>query len=291
MNLTIFVLTLISGILNATWNFFSKKKAGDYSVMVTGLALSHLTILPVTLVLISIEGLDIHAVPVILLSGFFAGLNTLLLVFMYESSDISMAYPVTRGTGVMFIAILSSIFLGEQISRLAIVGISLVLLGVFLFALTRGRKLSDIWESIKRQKIAFFTGLSMVGYNLVDRVAVQNVNPLFLYNLRGIVAMSFAIGFLMLKRGYTLSHMRDTFRHEWKYSCIIGYGGFIGYAIILMIYYLFAEAKASYITPIRETSIVIGAILGFLFLKEKATLNKLAGILAIVLGVILIKVG
>ena len=291
MNLTIFVLTLISGILNATWNFFSKKKAGDYSVMVTGLALSHLTILPVTLVLISIEGLDIHAVPVILLSGFFAGLNTLLLVFMYESSDISMAYPVTRGTGVMFIAILSSIFLGEQISHLAIVGISLVLLGVFLFALTRGRKLSDIWESIKRQKIAFFTGLSMVGYNLVDRVAVQNVNPLFLYNLRGIVAMSFAIGFLMLKRGYTLSHMRDTFRHEWKYSCIIGYGGFIGYAIILMIYYLFAEAKASYITPIRETSIVIGAILGFLFLKEKATLNKLAGILAIVLGVILIKVG
>ncbi|MBO7430060.1 MAG: EamA family transporter [Spirochaetia bacterium] len=291
MNLTIFVLTLISGILNATWNFFSKKKAGDYSVMVTGLALSHLTILPVTLVLISIEGLDIHAVPVILLSGFFAGLNTLLLVFMYESSDISMAYPVTRGTGVMFIAILSSIFLGEQISRLAIVGISLVLLGVFLFALTRGRKLSDIWESIKRQKIAFFTGLSMVGYNLVDRVAVQSVNPLFLYNLRGIVAMSFAIGFLMLKRGYTLSHMRDTFRHEWKYSCIIGYGGFIGYAIILMIYYLFAEAKASYITPIRETSIVIGAILGFLFLKEKATLNKLAGILAIVLGVILIKVG
>ncbi len=58
-----------------------------------------------------------------------------------------------------------------------------------------------------------------------------------------------------------------------------------------MIYTLFAEAKASYVTPIRETSIVIGAILGFMFLKEKASYNKLAGILAIVLGVILIKVG
>ena len=291
MNLTIFVLTLISGILNATWNFFSKKKSGDYSVMVTGLALSHLIILPVTLVLLAIYGLDLRAIPVILLSGFFAGLNILLLVFMYESSDISMAYPVTRGTGVMFIAILSAIFLGEQVSRMAIAGIFLVLLGVFLFALTRGRRLSDIWESIKRQKIAFFNGLSMVGYNLVDRVAVQNINPLFLYNLRGIVAMSFAIGFLMLRRGYTFSHMRDTFRSEWKYSCIIGYGSFIGYAIILLIYYLFAEAKASYVTPIRETSIVIGAILGFIFLKEKATPNKIAGILSIVLGVILIKAG
>ena len=291
MNFTIFVLTLISGILNATWNFFSKKKSGDYSVMVTGLMISHLTILPVTLVLIMVHGLDPHAIPVILLSGFFAGLNTLLLVFMYEGSDISMAYPVTRGTGVMFIAILSSIFLGEQISHLAIVGIFLVLLGVFLFALTHGRRLSDIWESIKKQKIAFFTGLSMVGYNLVDRVAVQTINPLFLYNLRGVVAMSFAIGFLMFQRGYTFDHMKSTFRHEWKYSCIIGYGGFIGYAIILLIYYLFAEAKASYVTPIRETSIVIGAILGFIFLKEKATINKIAGILSIVLGVILIKVG
>ncbi|MBQ7747328.1 MAG: hypothetical protein IJT92_07790, partial [Spirochaetia bacterium] len=79
MNLTIFVLTLISGILNATWNFFSKKKSGDYSVMVTGLALSHLIILPVTLVLLAIYGLDLRAIPVILLSGFFAGLNILLL--------------------------------------------------------------------------------------------------------------------------------------------------------------------------------------------------------------------
>ena len=256
MNLTIFVLTLISGILNATWNFFSKKKSGDYSVMVTGLALSHLIILPVTLVLLAIYGLDLRAIPVILLSGFFAGLNILLLVFMYEGS-----------------------------------GIFLVLLGVFLFALTRGIRLSDIWESIKRQKIAFFNGLSMVGYNLVDRVAVQSINPLFLYNLRGIVAMSFAIVSLMFLRGYTFSHMRDTFRSEWKYSCIIGYGSFIGYAIILLIYYLFAEAKASYVTPIRETSIVIGAILGFIFLKEKATLNKIAGILSIVRGVILIKIG
>lgn len=291
MSPTIFALTLISGILNATWNFFSKKKSGDYSVMITGLLISHLTILPVTLVLIMIHGLDLYAIPVILLSGFFAGLNTLLLVYMYEGSDISMAYPVTRGTGVMFIAILSAIFLEEQISHLAIAGILLVLLGVFLFALTRGRRLSDIWESIKKQKIAFFTGLSMVGYNLVDRVAVQNFNPLFLYNLRGMVAMSFAIGFLMLKRGYTFSHIGDTLKHEWKYSCIIGYGSFIGYAIILLIYALFAEAKASYVTPIRETSIVIGAILGFIFLKEKATVNKIAGILSIVLGVIMIKIG
>ena len=150
MNLTIFVLTLISGILNATWNFFSKKKSGDYSVMVTGLALSHLTILPVTLILLATHGLAPEAIPIILLSGFFAGLNTILLVVMYEGSDLSMAYPVARGTGVMFIAILSSILLREQISHLAILGIFLVLLGVFLFALTRGRRLSDIWESIKR---------------------------------------------------------------------------------------------------------------------------------------------
>ena len=54
---------------------------------------------------------------------------------------------------------------------------------------------------------------------------------------------------------------------------------------------MFAEAKASYVTVIRESSVVFGALLGFIVLREKATPNKLAGILTIILGVILIKVG
>ena len=51
------------------------------------------------------------------------------------------------------------------------------------------------------------------------------------------------------------------------------------------------DAKTSYITPIREFSVVIGSILGFIFLNEKITLNKIIGIVTILLGVVMIKIG
>ena len=59
--------------------------------------------------------------------------------------------------------------------------------------------------------------------------------------------------------------------------------------LVLIIYNVFAEAKASYVTVIRESAVVFGALLGFIFLREKATPNKIAGILAIVMGIILIR--
>ena len=49
MSLTIFALALLSGALNSTWNFFIKKNASDYSVMITGVVVANLTVLPITI--------------------------------------------------------------------------------------------------------------------------------------------------------------------------------------------------------------------------------------------------
>ena len=290
MNLTIFLLALLSGVLNATWNFFSKKKASDFSVMITGVCVANLTVLPVTLLIIVTRGLDLHAIPFFIASGVIEGVDFLLLIKLYQGSDISMAYPVSRGTGVMFVAVLSTIIFGEHISELAVVGILMVLLGVFFFSFHRGRGLAQIWESVKAQKIAFLTGLAIVAYTLVDRAGAKYANPLVFFNAKELIAMSFVVP-ILFRGGHTLSHMRETMRKDGKYALIIGYGIICSYVLILLIYNIFTEAKTSYITPIRESSMVIGSILGFLFLKEKATPNKIAGILAIVLGVILIKAG
>ena len=97
----------------------------------------------------------------------------------------------------------------------------------------------------------------------------------------------------ILARGGTLTfpHMREVFKKDGKPALAIGFGIICSYVLVLIIYNVFAEAKASYVTVIRESAVVFGALLGFIFLREKATPNKLAGIIAIVLGVILIKAG
>ena len=80
-------------------------------------------------------------------------------------------------------------------------------------------------------------------------------------------------------------------KKDGKAALAIGFGIICSYVLVLIIYNVFAEAKASYVTVIRESSVVFGALLGFIVLHEKTTPNKIAGILTIILGVILIKVG
>ena len=291
MNLTIFALALFSGALNATWNFFIKKNASDFSVMITGVCVANLSILPITLLIIMFQGFDYRVIPFLLATGVVEGIDFYLLTILYKGTDISMAYPVSRGTGVMLTAICSALILKEHISSTAMIGIMVVLLGVFFFALNKGSSPRLIWESLKAQKLALIKGFTIVGYTLVDRVGARYANPLVYFNFKEIIAMVLLIPILARGGTLTFKHMKEVLKQDGKSALAIGFGIICSYVIILIIYNVFAEAKASYVTVIRESAVVFGSILGFIFLREKATPNKLMGMLTIVLGVILIRVG
>lgn len=291
MSLTIFLLAIFSGALNSTWNFFIKKNASDYSVMITGVCVANLTVLPITVLIIGLHGFDCHAIPFLIATGAVEAIDFYMLTIIYKVSDISMAYPVSRGTGVMLTALFSALILKEHISGIAIIGIITVLFGVFFFALNKGTNPKMIWESLKAQKLALIKGFTIVAYTLVDRVGAKYANPLVYFNFKEIISMTILIPILIHGGTLTFRHMKETFRNHGKAALAIGYGIICSYVLILIIYNVFAEAKASYVTVIRESAVVFGALLGFIFLREKATPNKIAGILTIVLGVILIKVG
>lgn len=291
MSLTILVLALFSGALNSIWNFFIKKNASDYSVMITGVCVANLSIFPITVLIMATRGFDPHVIPFLLATGAVEAVDFYMLTILYKASDISMAYPVSRGTGLMLTAVLSALILKETISGMAILGIIAVLLGVFFFALNKGTNPRLIWESLKAQKLALIKGFTIAGYTLVDRVGAKYANPLVYFNFKEIISMLILIPILAHGGTLTFNHMKETMKKDGKSALTIGFGIICSYVLVLVIYNVFAEAKASYVTVIRESAVVFGALLGFIFLREKATSNKIAGILAIVLGVILIKVG
>ena len=291
MSLTILVLALFSGALNSIWNFFIKKNASDYSVMITGVCVANLSIFPITILIMATRGFDPHVIPFLLATGAVEAVDFYMLTILYKASDISMAYPVSRGTGLMLTAVLSALILKETISGMAILGIIAVLLGVFFFALNKGTNPRLIWESLKAQKLALVKGFTIVGYTLVDRVGAKYANPLVYFNFKEIVAMSLLIPILARGGTLTFRHMKETMKKDGKSALTIGFGIICSYVLVLIISNVFAEAKASYVTVIRESAVVFGALLGFIFLREKATPNKIAGILAIVMGIILIRMG
>ncbi|MBR4376110.1 MAG: EamA family transporter [Spirochaetia bacterium] len=291
MSLTILVLALFSGALNSIWNFFIKKNASDYSVMITGVCVANLSIFPITVLIMATRGFDPHVIPFLLATGAVEAVDFYMLTILYKASDISMAYPVSRGTGLMLTAVLSALILKETISGMAILGIIAVLLGVFFFALNKGTNPRLIWESLKAQKLALIKGFTIVGYTLVDRVGAKYANPLVYFNFKEIISMLILIPILAHGGTLTFRHMKETMRKDGKSALTIGFGIICSYVLVLVIYNVFAEAKASYVTVIRESAVVFGALLGFIFLREKATPNKIAGILAIAMGIILIRMG
>lgn len=72
-----------------------------------------------------------------------------------------------------------------------------------------------------------------------------------------------------------------------EFTSKLGLGSFASYLIIL---FVFQYSDVSYVVPVRETSVAIGALLGFIFLKEKFSFRKILAITAITIGLILIKI-
>lgn len=291
MNLTIFLLALSSGTLHAVWNFFSKKKADEMPVMLMGVWFANLTLLPFSLWIIAESGFSLGIFSFAIISALSDIAYYFCVMYSYREGELSMMYPVARGTGVVLVAIFSMIIFHEQIAFQAVIGIALVIVGIFSCALKDGFNRKVLADSIKSLKYAFLLGCTVVVYTLIDRAGVQQYNPIVYLNLTGVLSATILSPFIFKNELGTVKGIKKFIRKEGKYAAVIGYGITISYLIILFIYATFAEAKSSYITPIREFSVVIGSILGFIFLKEKITANKIIGIVTILLGVIMIKIG
>lgn len=291
MNLTIFLLALSSGTLHAVWNFFSKKKADEMPVMLMGVWFANLTLLPFSIYIIVQSGFSLGIFSFAIISALSDIAYYFCVMYSYREGELSMMYPVARGTGVVLVAIFSMLIFHEHIAPQAVIGIALVIVGIFSCALKDGFNRKVLTDSIRSMKYAFLLGCTVVVYTLIDRAGVQQYNPIVYLNLTGVLSATILSPFIFRNELGTAKGIKKFIKKEGKYAAIIGYGITVSYLIILFIYATFAEAKSSYITPIREFSVVIGSILGFVFLKEKITANKIIGIVTILLGVIMIKIG
>ena len=66
-------------------------------------------------------------------------------------------------------------------------------------------------------------------------------------------------------------------------------GGTLSYTVYGTIVWAFTQAPVPLVAALRETSIIFALLIGFFVLKEKFTLLKIAAVLTIFFGVILIK--
>lgn len=200
-----------------------------------------------------------------------------LLALAYEHGAISVVYPVARGSGIAMIGLFAWLLLNEDISQLGAAGILLISVGIF----SLGRHQTG--GNLKGFYLALPVGLSIVAYSLVDKIGVSCLHPvIYIWITWTVAAIVLSLFILPSYRNQLLRLIKE----YGLYGLIIG-GGSIG--AYLMILFALTSTPVSYVAAIREFAIVLGVAGGFVFLGERVTVQKIIGIAAILLGIILVK--
>jgi drug/metabolite transporter (DMT)-like permease len=281
MTLFVFLLVLFAAVTHALWNYFAKRVSGNFAIMWQGLWAANLALLPASVLLVLRGGFPVPALPYIAASAAAHALYFFTLMRSYELAEISSAYPVARGLGVAGTALIALAFLHERVSTWGGAGILAICVGVLAIGLedagTRAGLRLLVWPVL--------VGACTVSYSVVDKVGVAFSHPVVYINLMLVLSLLMLTPFVVSRYG---SSLRATWKANWRASVLVGCGMLGTYLLILV---AFRMERASYIVAVREFSVVIAALLGFVLLKERVTPGKAAGIAAITVGLLLIRIG
>jgi drug/metabolite transporter (DMT)-like permease len=266
--------------LHAGWNVLAKRASGGIAFIWLSFLMSIVLYAPVA-VAVAIAT-HAHFGPVQL--AFMAGNGVLHLVYFvflqrgYRAGDLSVVYPLARGTGPLVTVAFAGILFGEKMSPLALSGALLVAAGIFLTASKRATPISIFY--------GVATGVSIAAYTLWDKQSVAFLanNPI-VYDVGGNLARFALLSPFMLGRGAEIASEWRTHRFEAAGIAVLSP---LAYLLVL---WALIRTPVSYIAPARELSILIGTLAGTLVLRERhgrrrfvAAAIMFAGIVGLALG-------
>ena len=194
------------------------------------------------------------------------------LIKAFEGADMMVAYPVFRGIAPAIAAGVAVAVFHEAISWPIAIGVGLVSGGVLATALGRHMGARTLaWSLLTGAAIALYTVLDAQGVRVAP-TAPSYIAWAFLID-GGIIGAAFA-----LWRGPTFVLSART---EWKPGLIAGACSILTYGLALWAFRLGATPR---LAALRETSILFGVAIAIVFLKERATAARLAGVAAIGAG-------
>jgi len=275
------LLILGAAVAHGGWNLMLKTEPRRLEVMWGAMGVGVLCMSPVLLVH-PITELPATAWALILLSGLLETGYVLSLSAAYGAGDLSLVYPIARGTAPVLVTPLAILVLGERLSPLGMLGIGLVVFGIFASQGLSSR-LSPFAPGARRAvALAVLTGVMTAGYSLVNKVGVSVAPPILYAFLVFLVNTLLTWAVLWRRHGlsWPLSRGIQPLR-----LVLVGLLMMAAYVAVLTAMSL---APVSYVVAARETSIVVGALLGALVLRERHPTARIAGAIVIFAGVLLI---
>ena len=253
--------------------------SSDKLLGMSAIALGHL---PLGIVGLSFFGIpNLQSLKFILASSFLHFSYQLVLLNAYRQSELSQVYPVARGLSPPIIVLVSTIFIGDQLSGYELLGV----LCVSIVLIAYGIKISLASKaSIKGFFFAASAGGFIASYSLLDGYGVRIAqNAIGFYSAVTIINGLIFCLFLFIFSKETFPRL---ILQGQKTFWIGGSASYVAYAIVV---WACLHLPISVVYTLRETSILFAVLLATLFLKEKLTVSKILLIGIVCIGVGLIK--
>lgn len=201
----------------------------------------------------------------------------LLLMRCYRIGEFSQVYPVARGTSPLVVTILSAIFVGETPSAGEVFGVLTISFGLGCLVFI-GRH-----PDRRALLAAFATGLAIATYTTVDGLGIRRSGGTGGYTgwLMLLESLALPIAAICLRRGALLGQIKPVW---WR--------GMIGGAVSVVAYGLVLWAQThgalAPIAALRETSIIVGAVIGTIFFHERFGRSRTVATVFVVCGILLL---
>lgn len=285
MSYTALGLIVLAAVIHATWNLLAKRAAHAGPVFVFFYtSIAALAYLPWMLWLI-FEGVVSWNLPVLLciaLSGLLHLAYSLFLQRGYQVADLSVVYPIARGTGPLLATLGAFLLLGETPSFHGLAGLIAIIAGIILIS-TQG-KLAKFRQPEARNGLRWgmITGGAISGYTVVDAWGVKAlaIHPVVLDWCANAARMVMLLPWVLANR----HRIRERMRNHWLLALAVGLLSPLSY--ILVLFALRIGAPLSLAAPAREMSMMIGALLGMIILREQVGPVRLLGCVVLIAGVI-----
>ena len=261
-------LALGAAFLHALWNVLL---AGSRdSVAATGALLVFGVALLAPAALVVGGGVSSSALPFIAASAVLELAYFVLLARAYQRGELGVVYPVARGSAPVLVLGAAVLGLGKGVSGLAALGVLLVAAGVLVVGVGRS-ELRRSWT------FGLAIGVTIAGYTLVDSEGLEHADPLpYLFLVTTAVCVAYC-GALIATGG--ASELRAEMSGRTVLTAAATFGA---YAMVLAALQM---APAAPVAAVRESSIVIAALMAWLFLGEE---RRLGGAALVAAGVALI---
>jgi drug/metabolite transporter (DMT)-like permease len=276
------VLLFLSASMHAAWNFLLKSAEEKYVAMGWQVILSGLF----SVVLIFFTGLPPRSM------WFFAVVSMcleaiyfILLCIAYSDHDFSLVYPIARGAAPALLVLWSALFLHEKLTVGGYIGLALITGGMMVIGGTTLWKSNGEKPHVRGILTALSVALVISIYTFIDGTAVKH-GPALPYGLSMFVMVPFVTTPYIANR-YGWKSFRTVWDKNRVYLLIGGVLGLIAYMLALFAY---TFAPLSYSGAIREVSAVIGAFLGWRFMKEEMGGIRVVGSAIVFVGVMVIAI-